>query len=374
MEFTTGIVGRQTGLFAYQGWPTVCKDENGVLYVGSSGHRLAHVCPFGLNYLYISTDEGKTWTPPMIVNETDLDDRDAGLVCLGEGKMLMTYFHNERRLIGRMLGEGNPWAQNHRGTPEFTLYEGMIAHWNTLDDRTAQRGSFLRLSRDSGKTWEPARKVPVSSPHGPIKRKNGSLFWLGKEFGSSPAEFGEAASLYEQGAVFAFESTDDGQSWHCLGKVDFPDGCADRNIHEPYAIELPDGTLLGALRGDNDPVPYRFSVYLTRSVDGGRTWSHPEATDICGSPPHLLLHSSGAVVLSYGRRRPPFGERARISYDGGKTFGEEIVISDESPSGDLGYPSTVELSDGSLYTVYYQMYGEDTHCSVLYTKWTLPEH
>ena len=53
MKFTTGIVGRQSGMFSYQGWPTVCRDENGILYAACSGHRVAHVCPFGVNYLYM---------------------------------------------------------------------------------------------------------------------------------------------------------------------------------------------------------------------------------------------------------------------------------------------------------------------------------
>ena len=39
--------------------------------------------------------------------------------------------------------------------------------------------------------------------------------------------------------------------------------------------------------------------------------------------------------------------------------------------GDLGYPSTVELDDGSLMTVYYQKYEDDKKTSLLYTKWRL---
>ena len=43
-----GIVYRATeGPFRYQAWPSVCQDENGVLYAACSGHRSSHVCPFG---------------------------------------------------------------------------------------------------------------------------------------------------------------------------------------------------------------------------------------------------------------------------------------------------------------------------------------
>ena len=83
-----------------------------------------------------------------------------------------------------------------------------------------------------------------------------------------------------------------------------------------------------------------------------------------------MLHSSGAVICTYGRREHPFGERAIVSYDLGKSWDEEYIL-DESYSGDLGYPSTVELDDGSLISVYYQKYEDDKKCSILYTKWRL---
>lgn len=60
-KINDGIVGRNhTSLFPYQGWPTVIKDENGVLYAVSSGHRLTHICPFGKTLMYKSYDNGET--------------------------------------------------------------------------------------------------------------------------------------------------------------------------------------------------------------------------------------------------------------------------------------------------------------------------
>ena len=85
------IVARNAeSLFPYQGWPTIARDGNGVLYAATSGHRLGHVCPFGKNYLYISKDEGKTWSIPMVVNDTAHDDRDGGLCAWGDGNLLIT--------------------------------------------------------------------------------------------------------------------------------------------------------------------------------------------------------------------------------------------------------------------------------------------
>ena len=63
-----------------------------------------------------------------------------------------------------------------------------------------------------------------------------------------------------------------------------------------------------------------------------------------------------------------------ISYDGGETFEKEVVLRDDATHGDLGYPSTVELSDGSLLTVYYQSArNDDPFRSLLYTKWRLED-
>ena len=119
---------------------------------------------------------------------------------------------------------------------------------------------------------------------------------------------------------------------------------------------------------ETDKNKKELTIYMTYSEDGGKTWSKPTPTGICGTPPHLLLLRDGNLLLSYGRREIPRGSRARISTDGGKTFGEEYILS-ESDSYDIGYPSTVELNDGTLFTVHYQAWKSDDKTSILYTKW-----
>lgn len=356
MEF--GVVGRvKEGFFRYQAWPTVAKDDRGVLYAGASGHRLGHVCPFGKNYLYISHDEGQSWLGPITVNDNYLDDRDVGLCAWGDGKLLLSWF--------------NPWKKlyDERETRTPLLKEpmayGVRQAWEALPSEEYAPGSFVRMSDDGGKTWGEKIHVPITSPHGPIRRRDGSLFYLGKEYLSGDGTL-------EAGSIYAYESRDEGRTWTQLCKVAFPEGFGADDIHEPYAIELPDGTILGGLRGSGSKMPDVNGVFTTFSYDGGRSFTKPQLLDHSGTPPHFLLHSSGAIVLTYGRRKAPFGERARISYDQGRTWGQEIVISEESPDWDLGYPSSVELSDGSLLTVYYQKFPGDTYNSILSTHWKLP--
>ena len=69
-------------------------------------------------------------------------------------------------------------------------------------------------------------------------------------------------------------------------------------------------------------------------------------------------------------------ERAVISYDEGETWSDEYILDDRinmEKQRDMGYPATVELSDGSLLTLYYQALPDDWHTSILYTKWRIEE-
>lgn len=349
-----GTVKRfENTLFPYQGWPTVCRDKNGTLYVACSGHRVDHVCPFGKNYLYKSTDNGNTWSGPQIINDTFLDDRDAGIAADNNGNLVMSCFNHPLSFYQNYFKDRDKIKNEY---PAHALIQGMMEYCSTLPAEKFRYGSFTRRSTDGGATWEEAEKSPVTSPHGPVFLKSGELFWLGKEFYSGSLE---------KGQVYACSYSD--RDWKIRGKITLPSDLSEELVHEPDVLELPNGELLGALRvHTGNP----FTIYLCRSSDGGVTWTEPQPTGIDGSPPHLMLHSSGAVIMTYARRAEPYSERAVISYDGGKSFGKEIILS-TGKNDDLGYPSTVELDDGSLLTVYYQYDSRDDYASVMYTKWNI---
>jgi hypothetical protein len=56
--------------------------------------------------------------------------------------------------------------------------------------------------------------------------------------------------------------------------------------------------------------------------------------------------------LTYGRRAAPYSIRGRLSGDGGRTWGAEVVLRDGGGV-DLGYPRSVQRKDGKVVTVYY---------------------
>lgn len=357
-----GIVSRLQGImYNYQGWPSVARGDDGTLFAVASGYRIQHVCPFGKSVMYISKNEGETWSPPIIVNDTALDDRDAGIVNLGNGKLLLTWFIPAREYHEVNLVDV---AKNHYSNPDETNAAiAQISSFHDLDPKIANGGSFVRLSRDNGMTWSEAVHVPVTSPHGPSIMSDGSLIYLGKEFLSQEPS-------YTPECIACCRSTDDGMTWNKLAEITIPEGFAYENFHEPHVIELSDGTLLGAIRAQNGSAYHGFTTFICKSYDKGLTWTVPRSLDVSGAPPHLLLHSSGAVVCVIGRRESPFGERALVSRDNGDTW-DEYVLRDDAADGDLGYPASVELSDGSIFTLYYQKYTGDSKPSILYTKWRL---
>ncbi len=371
-ERVHGIVNRAQGsVFCYQGWPTVARDENGVLYAVASAFRVSHVCPYGKTALYISRDNGKTWTPPFVINDTYLDDRDAGILYMGNGRMLVTWFTHSADSYQTTWFEG---IRNRTERATLNAAMGLLAGYDFLPEEDRRGGSYIRISEDYGVTWSDRIRVPVSAPHGPNLCRDGSLIYLGKEMW--------AADEIPAGCIAAYKSSDGGYTWTKLGVLSFPEGTKPDNFHEPHVIELPDGRLLGMIRAQGDGIvggrfqgdgwDYTgYTLYSTVSEDGGKTWSEMTPTGLSGNPGHLLLHSSGALILTYGRRETPYGERAAVSYDLGRTWADEYIIDDRSDTHDLGYPSTVELDDGSLFSVYYQKCEGDSYCSTLCTNWKL---
>jgi hypothetical protein len=247
-----------------------------------------------------------------------------------------------------------------------------------MTDENAARwaGSWVRVSEDGGESWDLPIRVPVTAPHGPIRLRDGALLYLGKEFLSDSRGHGRGI-----GEIAALRSVDDGRTWDPLGVVPLYEGTVKANYHEPHVVELPGGRLLGLIRfQDKDghrPVEelglVHFSLMQTGSVDGGHTWTPVEPLGFHGAPPHLMLHSSGALVCAYGYRLPPYGQRAMVSSDGGRTWRYDYILRDDGPDADLGYPASVELEDGSILTVHYQKeHSVEDKCGLLWTRWRLP--
>lgn len=59
--------------------------------------------------------------------------------------------------------------------------------------------------------------------------------------------------------------------------------------------------------------------------------------------------------MTYGVRVKPYGVRARLSDDRGRSWKAEMMLADDGANDNLGYPTTAELQDGTLVTVWYEV-------------------
>ena len=335
----------------YIGWPTVCRAQNGDLLAVFSGDRDEHVCPFGKVQMVRSSDGGQTWIAPVNICNTILDDRDAGIVTLDDGSLVMAWFTS-------VAYRG--WIRDRaKLAPGSSLF-----YWWLHDEKLrpeeveAQLGAFTRRSTDGGRTWEPAVRTPCSAPHGPVRLKDGRLLYIGKSGDADHRNLGAGI-----GKIVSAESRDGGKSWRVIGELPFPAHInVLRDCHEPHAVETADGRIVALTRCHHKGGGFTGSVQ-SESSDGGKTWTVAKPMGLDGYPPHLIRLADGKLLAVYGRRWGNLGEFACLSDDQGRTWDvkNEIKLAGHW-NGDLGYPASVQLPDGTILTVYYlaEFKGEKT--------------
>ncbi|WP_414660305.1 sialidase family protein [Horticoccus sp. 23ND18S-11] len=332
----------------YHGWPTVAARRDGSLALIYSGGRDYHVCPFGRIDTMTSTDGGETWSWPRTIMDSLTDDRDSGLLETKRGVLIATFFTSvayqqhlnaPERLLAKVYG----------GTLDRTL-----ARWRTAEigatqaERKADVGYWLMRSTDGGRTWSARTAAPGYCPHGPISLRDGRVFY--------------AAADGKKAAAWA--STDDGLTWTHL--ADLP-----TRAGELHSVEAGDGTLIVHVRDKVQTATGTAQRTLqTESRDGGRTWSAQRFV-AHGYPSHLVRLQDDTLISTYGSRTAPFGIRAKLSRDHGRSWSAEFILTDDAANWDHGYPSTAQLADGSLVTVWYEAAADSHLAGLRQTKWRL---
>ncbi|HNQ35086.1 MAG TPA: sialidase family protein [bacterium] len=372
------VICKQPG--RYIGWPTVGRLPDGELLAVFSGDRDAHVDPFGKSFLVRSRDGGDTWSAPELINDTPLDDRDTGLCVCRDGTVLASWFTSHYcrdsylKYLAKYLGAAKAEPEERWRRKLASISPEDVRFWAEEMREGDYRvlGKWIRRSVDGGRTWEDPVRVPVTTPHGPVELADGRLLFLGNS----------GSYDLNNGKMLAVESSDRGRTWTVIGRMNMhppyknetPGGYA--FLCEPHLVETAPGRLLALARYEDVLKVEPSCLWQSGSEDGGRTWSEPYSTGILGKPPHLCRLSDGRVLATYGYRHPPYGQRACLSVDGGRTwdYADEIILRDDAPSGDLGYPASAELADGMIITVYYQQEppGDEKPC-LMATRWRFGE-
>ena len=209
-------------------------------------------------------------------------------------------------------------------------------------------------SEDGGRTWTRTEmKVPPQMedpiPYGNIIELPGGRL---------------AISCYSHGpgdlarnTAWIFFSDDDGRTW---GN---PRLIAADSYNETALLPLDGASLIAASRTIRWGGMKEEHLELFASEDGGQTWKGRGSVSLPKEiPADLLKLRDGSILLSYGSRlRGALGVHARISRDGGLTWDAPRVLfktaAHVSSSGaggvDGGYPSSIQLYDGTILTAYY---------------------
>jgi Neuraminidase (sialidase) len=336
----------------YRGWPTLARRTNGELLLVCSGSREHHVCPFGCVELQRSDDEGKTWSYPRVVIDGPIDDRDAGVLETANGSILITTFSSlAYEPILHKAEKSQNWEAER-------LQKWQAAHNRvSADGRKAALGIWMMRSTDGGVSFSQPYSPLVNSPHGPVQLSDGRVLYAGKEL------------WHGENRVGVSVSEDDGQSWQWLATIPTRTGDSPEKYHELHAVEAANGQLIVQIRNHN--ANNNRETLQCESDDGGKTWSMPHSIGVWGLPSHLLRLADDRLLMTYGHRRKPLGNQARVSEDHGKTWSEPMIVSGDGTSGDLGYPSTVELSGGKLLSVWYEKMAGSDKSVLRQTSWKI---
>lgn len=320
---------------AYCAWPAIARAPNGDIVVLFTRTE-EHMAPNGEILLSRSKDNGRSWLPPAIIFDTPIDDRESGLTRLRDGRLL-THLRSVRFT-----------PETYTSLPADAYPPELIDRWIDYVSKDEYRNAeplnraWQTISSDSGYTW--SEPMPgTDSIHGGVQLDDGSLL---------------VASYRGEGGEIGVHATPEPRSpWTRIATVTCPQPESIR-FGEPHILQLPSGRVIMMIRAtakpynDESPLCHLWASY---SDDRGQTWQPAYQTPLWGFPPHLLQLSDGRILCTYGYRRPPYGQRACLSEDGITwSLEDEIVLRDDAPNRDLGYPVSIELEPGRILTVYYQ--------------------
>jgi len=323
LQFRTLEAERVTVMEGGGYWPTAVLLQNGELVVIARAGA-PHAVTRGSSRLQLvrSGDGGKTWSEPewVAASRPDQDLRDGWLTQLKDGTLILGF---------------HIYAFNSQGVPDMD-------HVNL----------YLTHSKDRGHNWSIPFKVDISpyiwgNTHGRIvELPSGMLLMhVTAAYTTAPGWANLFRPVEEREfQSYVFRSRDGGKTWGDRSLIS--------NGNETSLLGLPSGKVLAAVRGIS-------AVSIHQSLDEGRTWRNLGVVTEFGELPGSLLRlQDGRILLSYGDRRTPFyGVQAILSRDEGQTWDREnrFQLVWDAPNTDCGYPTSIQLPDGRILTVFYQV-------------------
>lgn len=287
--------------------------------------------------MIFSSDEGNTWTNPVVVVDSPLDDRNPSLGQAKDGTIVVGFW---RTATYDDEGKYNPKLDKPRNT-------------------------WVTRSKDGGQTWsEPAAidvsDIGIGSPYGRmVTLPDGTMLMAIYGFEVLPPG---KERVGDRNHSYVYRSPDDGQTWKRLSEIG--DGKWQHN--ETTIFLTPDGKLHAAARSRGN------DLWVAESTDNGGSWSQPQRiTPVNVCPGDFCLLKDGRLLLTVGNRVGPFGVLGMVSdAEGHFDWEKRFSLTADAVSADCGYPSNILLKDGRVLTVYYETRSKEqpkwkVHCGAI---------
>ncbi len=293
-----GHVVRGEGKF-----PRFAQFDDGTVFVAT--HRGTHQAGRDNSLQgFVSNDGGRTWSEPReMFHNTGIDPRSPA------------------------VGVG----------PNETLYAGWRERkW---DDPSDSRVAFYRSeNRGQGWTFVSEIEIPdqdrVGHPYGKLLIEDDRIFipvYTAPKDGTGVMD------------SRLFVSENGGARWEQRSIIQ-------SGANETFLTRRPNGDLLAFYRDNQPDVPgIEEKLWLRISQDDGRTWGESsQLSDKGQHPAEAIFIDDRTLLCLYSHRQEPFGVRALLSHDAGRTWRRdlELQVDDSWTHYDCGYPTAELVDDG----------------------------
>ncbi|NQU11211.1 exo-alpha-sialidase [bacterium] len=308
---------------------TVMADDEVVV---TAREALDHLARDGRMILVRSRDGGRTWGPVELMFDLGgADHRSSPIVELPNGDWVTT---------------------DYRAGAEYT--DGLFA-----EPKIKQPTLWGAWSTDRGRSWKfsanPLTVPGAASPYAEAERHlirlpSGRLLVAANYHARLPTPAQRNYVL----AVFA--SDDNGRRWELLARL--PDN--PHIIGEPTLLRTRRGEIVLLARThliDGPRWTESGGVFQSVSGDDGRIWSAYRDTGMSsmGSPAHLLQLQDGRVLCTHASRHYPGSIYVTVSRDDCQSWETDRtrIVANDLQNDDSCYPTSGQLADGTLITVWY---------------------